>query len=356
MASTVAWARACRARRTGLLGAFEAVLAGILKPEFSYVSNYSIISAMRRFDNHPSWTRYRDLLAQAFGITFHTEPTERQRQVRGHMIRFDDWRPAGPPVGVLILVHGGGGHGRILAPCALPALAAGWQVLAPDLPGYGLTTPAPGFDGDYAEWPAVIAALADQVEAGPVVLMGLSLGGMTAVSAAQQSARVRGVIVTTLLDMSDLETFIGVARWRWLGRLSLGFMRRAPALFDRLIMPLGLVTPLKAMSSHRALQRYFERDQLIGGRWVRAKFFRTLQQHRLADPKLDCPLLLLHPGADDWTPVSMSLPTYGQISGVKSFQLLSNGAHLPAESPAFAELGQAMQAFLGAIAAPSASD
>ncbi|MBW0152794.1 MAG: alpha/beta hydrolase [Phenylobacterium sp.] len=304
---------------------------------------------MKRFDNHPSWIRYRDLLAQDFGIEFPTEPQEHHRQIRGHLVRYDEWLPAGAPVGVLILVHGGGGHGRILAPCALPAIACGWRVLAPDLPGYGLTTPASDFDGDYAEWPAVVAEIADQVEAGPVVLMGLSLGGMTAVSAAQMSARVRGLIVTTLLDISDSATFVQVARWPWLGRLSLAAMRTVPALFDRLIMPLGLATPLRLMSRNSALQRYFKRDRLLGGRWVRAKFFRTLHQHRLAHHRLDCPILLAHPGADDWTPVSMSMPPYEKIEGAKSFQLLSNGSHLPAESPAYVELGQAIQAFLGSV-------
>jgi pimeloyl-ACP methyl ester carboxylesterase len=57
-----------------------------------------------------------------------------------------------------------------LAPLADVACGLGWRVLAPDLPGYGLTRPASTFDWDYAEWPAVVAALADEAE-GSVVLM-----------------------------------------------------------------------------------------------------------------------------------------------------------------------------------------
>jgi hypothetical protein len=41
--------------------------------------------------------------------------------------------------------------------------------------------------GDYEEWPAVVAQLADESE-GPRVLMALSAGGMTAVSAAAAAA------------------------------------------------------------------------------------------------------------------------------------------------------------------------
>jgi pimeloyl-ACP methyl ester carboxylesterase len=308
---------------------------------------------MKSFGNDPSWTRYRDILAQAFGITFDLEPVERHRQVRGHTIRYDEWLPREPPRGTLILVHGGGGNGRIVAPGALPALAAGWRVLAPDLPGYGLTEPAPKFDWEYAEWPAVIAEMADDEELGPVVLMGLSMGGLTAVSAAQTSKRVRGIIATTLIDLSDAQTFLRVARWRWLGWLSLKMMTLAPWLFDRLVLPLSLVTPLGAMSSDPAMQAYFRRDRLIGRRWVSARFFRTLHQYRLANFRLACPLLLVHPGADLWTPTALSMPVFERIEGPKRFVALSNGAHLPAETPAFAELGRAMQTFLGEIAVQS---
>ena len=52
-------------------------------------------------------------------------------------------------------------------------------MLAPDLPGYGLTMPAAGYRGEYAEWLAVLAQIAD-AEPGPVVMMGLSMGGLTA--------------------------------------------------------------------------------------------------------------------------------------------------------------------------------
>ena len=84
--------------------------------------------------------------------------------------------------------------GVSLPPFAEPIAKHGWRVFAPDLPGFGLTVPAPpGFDWDYAEWPKVVAEIAN-AQSAPVVLMGLSLGGMTAVFAAQQAGNVAGVI------------------------------------------------------------------------------------------------------------------------------------------------------------------
>ncbi|KPQ31392.1 MAG: Lysophospholipase, partial [Porphyrobacter sp. HL-46] len=65
--------------------------------------------------------------------------------------------------------------------------------------------------------------------------------------------------------------------------------------------------------------------------------------------KLDCPLLLIHPGADAWTPTEMSLVTYGQIEAQKEFVVLSNGSHLPLEQPAYNELNRHVARFLDSV-------
>lgn len=325
---------------------------------------------MQTFPELASWTRYRTILAEEFAIRLKTEPVERIVPVRGHRLRIDEWPASGAARGTVILVHGGGGNGRILAPFAEGIAMLGWRVLAPDLPGFGLTEPAPGFDWDYAEWPRVIAALADGVVDGvadsgadgvansgadsgeaPVVLMGLSLGGLTAVYAARQSSNVAGVIATTLLDAAVDEHFIKVARWPWLGRISLLGMAWAPFLVDRIRLPLRLAAPLGAMSANRRMADYFSSDPLIGGSWKPVRFFRTVREYAAPSLRLDCPLLLVHPGADAWTPSAMSLATFERIEGGKRFVELQGGSHLPVEQPAYGELNREIAAFLARLAA-----
>ncbi len=302
------------------------------------------------FADHPSWTSYRDILREEFAITFPIEPSEHWQKIRGHSIRYDLWEPDQTSVGTVILVHGGGGSGRILAPAALPALQAGWRVIAPDLPGYGLSIPAPGFNGDYSEWPKIIAEIADSTT-GRVVSLGMSLGGLTAVFAAQYAKSIDGVIATTLVDPSDPATFDHVARWPWLGSLCRFSMRWMPGLLDRISMPLALATPLRAMTSSRRLQDYFVRDPLLGGNWMTARFFRLIHQRQLESDTLDCPLLLIHPGSDEWTPTSMSMPVFERLKTEKTLIELSNGTHLPLERPAFDEFNQGVGKFLARCAA-----
>lgn len=294
---------------------------------------------------------HRTILSEEFGIQLQTTPEERFVPIREHSVRIDEWPASGRPAcGTVILVHGGGGNGRILAPFAEPIAKLGWRVLAPDLPGFGLTEPSPTFDWDYAEWPRVIAALADAQDR-PVVLMGASLGGLTAVFAAQQSDNVAGVVATTLLDASVDRHFIKVARWPWLGRTSLLGMALVPSLVDRIRLPLSLAAPLHTMSANRRMAGYFRSDPLIGSSWKPVRFFRTVREFTPPSFKLEYPLLLVHPGADAWTPTPMSLATFERIEARKEFVELTNGSHLPVEQPAYSELNERVAEFLAGLTA-----
>lgn len=297
-----------------------------------------------------SWTKFKSLMESRFGHAIEHEPEESWFDWRGHQIHLDALSPAAASRGTLILVHGAGGHGRLLTPLGASAAERGWKVLAPDLPGYGLTITRPNWLADYGEWPELVADLAAQAD-GPVVLLGMSVGGMTAFRAAQMLPSLSGVIATNLLDMSDPATFQAAARWPWLGALSLALMKRAPWLMDPMPITLKLVTPLAAMTSDPRLQTWFKTDPLIGARRVKGRFFRSLHQYDppRRDLALPCPLLLLHPGADEWTPTEVSRTVFDRVPSAKQFQELSNGSHMPAEAPAWHELRDGILGFLAEI-------
>lgn len=303
---------------------------------------------MERYAGSRSWIRYRQLLAERAGVPLEEEPEEREATVRGHRLHLDHWRPAAAPRGTVILVHGGGGNGRVLAPFARLVTEAGWAALAPDLPGYGLTEPAPDYRGDYGEWPAVLAALAASTP-GPVALAGFSLGGLTAVLTAQQAPSVQGVIATTLLDPTDPDAFARAARWPKLAPVLLPALRNLPARLEAWRVPLTLVAPLRAMTADRELQRWFLDDPLLGRLPVPLRFLRTLHQTGLTHETLPCPLLLVHPGADAWTPIELSRRTFERLCGAKRLRVLTNGSHLPVERPAYDELGTEFSGFLAAL-------
>ncbi|MFP7675820.1 alpha/beta hydrolase [Marivita sp. S0852] len=306
---------------------------------------------MQYLNSHP-WKTYRNILQEEFNLKLHTEPMESRRIVNGHDIHIDEWAARDPdgtvrnaPHGTVVLVHGGGGNGRVLAPFADAITQLSWRVVAPDLPGFGLTKPRADWRGNYAEWPKLVAEIADG-EAGRVILMGLSMGGLTAVYAATLMSRPAGIIVTTLLDLAEPWTFVGTARNRFLGLASLVSARITPFVMDRLSLPLALAAPLDAMSANARMTHYFQNDRLLGRRWVPLRFWRTA--HRFGPPPtaLPCDLLLVHPGADAWTPPAKSIPVFERITTPKHYVLLDGGSHLPIEPAAFAQLSAEVATFL----------
>jgi len=313
------------------------------------------VDGMDRYQDSASWTTYRDILARETGLTMSREPDEEWVRIRRHHVHLDVWTPEQEPLGTVILVHGGGGHGRVLAPFADALVRRGWRVLSPDLPGYGLTRARDSAQADYAEWPAVIAELADS-QTGPCALMGFSVGGMTAVFAAELATATVPVAATTLLDVANPVLFAQSARWRLVGNLSLLGFRLMPWLVDRLSLPLSLAAPLGKMSANASLDKYFRTDRLLGRRRVSVRFFRTLHQYAPHNPAFDFPVLLAHPGEDAWTPAVWSTD-WLEASPITDSEVVvtRTGSHLPVEKESFDTIVESAHSFFHAHSTETAS-
>ena len=64
-------------------------------------------------------------------------PEEEWLALGGYGLHVDRWR-CPEARATLVLLHGGGGNGRLLAPFARLGVRAGAEVVAPDLPGIAL--------------------------------------------------------------------------------------------------------------------------------------------------------------------------------------------------------------------------
>jgi alpha-beta hydrolase superfamily lysophospholipase len=306
---------------------------------------------------------YLARVAAAFRIRLDRLPDERWSAWRGHRVHIDDWSVQGEARGTVVLVHGGGGNGRLLAPFAAPLAAAGFRVVVPDLPGYGLTVAPTEWQPAYSDWVDLVADLArEHRHHGPVFTYGLSVGGMTAFWAAQKACDiVAGVVATTLIDLRDPDMMVGVARHRLLGRAALLGFRTMPWLLDRIALPLALTTPIETLTTDRMLGRLFLRDPLLGRKRVSGRLFRSMTAYEPPrdDYALACPLLLAHPGADAWTPTAMSRSVFDRVPASKELIVLSNGSHAPLEGPAYQELNAEIGRFFStaggraAVIAPS---
>src|SRR5262245_38947660 len=86
----------------------------------------------------------------------------------------------------VVFVHGFPFRGSAWEPQVPMALEAGWRVVVPDLPGFGESTvPADRSEYSIDRYADLVAGLVGELGLGPVVLVGLSMGGYIALAVAR---------------------------------------------------------------------------------------------------------------------------------------------------------------------------
>ncbi|MBE1490853.1 alpha/beta hydrolase [Plantactinospora soyae] len=308
--------------------------------------------AQRSYDEVTHWRGYQRFYAAHLRYDPGKAPREQWWRWRGTDVHLDRLVAPDAPV-KLILVHGAGGYGRMLAPYArLFAHTSPVEVVAPDLIGYGLTG-AGKRPVAYQDWIDCLADLvaAEQARDGrPVILFGASMGGMLAYSVAARGG-VSGLIVTCLLDPRDVAVRMRMTRLPIMGRLAVPALHQMRAL-DRLRIPMRWVANMAAMSNNPSLTTLVATDPCGGGNLVPMRFLRTfLCSAPAVEPEefTTCPVLMTHPAADRWTPLELSLPFYERIAATKRLRLLDEAGHLPIEEPGLTQLNHAVQDFVGQL-------
>jgi pimeloyl-ACP methyl ester carboxylesterase len=121
-------------------------------------------------------------------------PARREAVLNGLRLSFLDWDgPAAAPA--LVLLHGGGLTAHTWSLVCLQ-LRRRFRCLAPDLRGHGDSGWAPDRRYDLAEYAADLAALIEHLRLDRFVLVGHSLGGLTAMTyAAADPGRPTGLVL-----------------------------------------------------------------------------------------------------------------------------------------------------------------
>jgi alpha-beta hydrolase superfamily lysophospholipase len=241
-----------------------------------------------------------------------------------------------------------------MAPAAVLARKYGYDTVAPDLPGYGLTQ-VPRGDFKYQLWVDCVSDLIDAElarDGKPVAIFGVSLGGLLSYQAAAQSKKVVGVVGTTMADTREPDVRRGFARTAILGRYGLGALSIAPPLTDWLPMPMNLVSKMDRISNKPELSAICSSDRMGGGNWVPARFLRTFMHHAPAiEPEQFnvCPILIVHPGEDRMTEISHTRRFYERLACPKQMVVLEGASHMPTEQPGVQQMEDAVVKFFGEI-------
>jgi alpha-beta hydrolase superfamily lysophospholipase len=233
------------------------------------------------------------------------------------------WSAMGPARGVVVLVHGLGGHGGRFDPVALALAPLGYTLYAPDLPGHGRS---PGPRGWIPCWDAfrlslcgLLERVAAETAPQPLFLLGHSLGAAVVLDLVlRQPTPVRGVIVSN--PAVDAE---GVARWR----------RQVARLLSQLWPGFTLPTGISLEAACRdpaALVRYAA-DPLRHDRCTArlgTEFMATTAALQRDAGRFTMPLLVLQSGADRVTAAEAAHRFFEAIGSVdKTWSLYPRSFH-----------------------------
>lgn len=242
------------------------------------------------------------------------------------------------PTATLVVLHGGGGHARMLAPLGVLAQHFGAEAVAPDLPGYGHTVLRDRRAVRYDDWVGAVAELSARVAVPgrPLVLVGASMGGRLALDVAHRLGPdvVRAVVATCLLDPRRPDAAAVVGKHELLVRYGRPLLQAFRRLTDRRLVPIRWLAPIGDIANDPELARTCATDPLGAGVSVPLGFLRSWLGH---DPGYEpatfraCPVVLAHPGDDRWTPIEVSRSFLEEMSVPTELVILEGCGHFPVE-------------------------
>lgn len=234
----------------------------------------------------------------------------------------------------VVFAHGMAGYARVLLPFTVPLRERGYNVVAPDLQGYGYNE---GVKGDF-EWNAHVRNLGDAVEyarsrfSGKVVLGGGSMGGPLAYAAAARFGSADALVCWCLPDLCDRKFMEDITTTGRLTYASLPLLKAAARLVG------GLRIRTYWMVSYDTLSDSAEMNELVksdpqAGRYITLKGALSL----LLDSKPDVPfeqwespILVFQPEADLMTPAKYTKGVFQRLgSEEKRYVGLEGAAHFP---------------------------
>ncbi len=309
---------------------------------------------METYEKYPSWKTFQTYFPEDWRITPDCSPLEYYWTWKDFDVHIDHYNVSSEKKKhKLILLHGGGGNGRLLSPVAVFFHKMGYECIAPDLPGFGLTKIHK--PNSYFTWINLVNELVNlelEKSNSPIVLCGVSLGGMLAYQVACLNKQISGLIVTSLADTRKKSVQIGLAKNKLFGVVSPILLNGLSQLTDDIKIPIKWTTKMWAMANNPSFVKALMKDKVGSGSSVYLKFFRTLFE---VSPEIEpkdfnlCPLLFLQPENDYIIPWSTSRPFYDALSCEKKMVVLENCGHIPLEKPGTDQMIEAVISFLNEL-------
>lgn len=342
-------------RAVCLVAAFLPVLVAGTFPDVSLAQDKSRFPD--GYQQQDDWKKIQAFLPADLHFTGAYQPEESWWYWKGHKVHLDQFRNPDALYRV-VLLHGVGTNGRQMSLIAGgPLWRRGFETVSLDLPGYGVTQVDADEVVTYDTWVNMVSDFVDaekKRDPRPIVLYGLSAGGMLTYHVAAKNRNVAGIVGMTFLDQRLQPVRDATARNLFMSRVG-GFSASlvGDTVLGRMKAPMWLTSKMSTLvNDPRALEVFLD-DRTSAGNWVSIRFLKSyLDYVPVVEPEAftTCPVLLTQPAKDAWTPITLSTPFLARLEKVPvKMVMLDNAGHYPLEQPGLGQMVEFITRFINAL-------
>ncbi|MGL4107470.1 alpha/beta hydrolase [Clostridium sp. LP20] len=309
------------------------------------------------YSEQKEWKEIEKLLPEKLHFTSDYQPQEEWWSWKGNKVHLDTFRNPKAKAKI-ILFHGVGTNGRQMSTIiGGPLSKDGFEVIAVDMPLYGVTEVNRNMTISYNDW---VDLGNDYInyelskDSRPIILYGLSAGGMETYHVACKNKKVKGIVGMTFLDQRDQQVRNETTKnifWAHLGAPLAGLTCKIGLSNFR--MKMTICSKMNTLCNSEKALKAMLKDKTSAGNSVPMKFIYSYMTY---SPEIEpedfdiCPVLLTQPENDRWTPLHLSEPFLSKIKKVPvTIVQLRNGGHYPIEESALEQLHSYILEFINLI-------
>ena len=297
------------------------------------------------YKDQEAWKKLQLRLPSGYQLDNSSQPQEYYWQWKNNQVHVD-YYPNPNSKAKVILLHGVGTNGRQMSlVLGHPLAQAGYEAMALDLPGYGLTQYPSKSAIRYEDWIQLVSDFVNneaKKDNRPIFLYGLSAGGMLTLHVAMQNKNIKGLIGMTFLDQEYINVKKGTMRFSSLSFATLPAMKiTAKTPFGNMPVPMSLVSQMSKLTNDPEALRIMLNDKTSAGNSMSISFLNSYMNYKPPyniSGFTQCPVLLTQPELDRWTPYELSEPVLNKLTVPHKVVILSGGGHYPVEKTALEQL------------------
>ncbi|QUI24345.1 alpha/beta hydrolase [Vallitalea pronyensis] len=253
-----------------------------------------------------------------------------------------------------IFAHGIAGYARVLLPFTMPLFECGYNLVVPDMQGYGYND---GLKGDF-EWNAHKQNLKDCIDyakkrfTGKIVIGGASMGGPLAYAAACEREDIDGLVCWCLWDFSDREFMLNETNTKGFTYVLIPILKWVSKYLQKVRIKTYSLISYDTLTDSKEFNDLIKRDPQAGTHITLKGAASLVLQSKPYIPhdKFNKKVLILQPEKDEMTPKYYTEKVYKKLgSKEKKYIEIKNSAHFPVEKEYYLQWKEAVNAFLETV-------